>query len=266
MGLALDLQAYTSTSTGAGNFIAATSFTGCIQNIRNFAPTDYAKLVGFSRKGATVGTARIRSPLMHDDVQGFRVRCLAADPSSHIPHWIPNFMYSQDSPLVDGDGTNTEVEAYTASIFYSNLPGAAARLHSLADVQPLISQLVVQQVTLSTVVPPGNATSLLTSLYNVLKANRDYAVLGFESDVAFAGVGLQGADTGNLVAGFGLEADIFKQRDLFIRKSQEFGLPLIPVINAANAPATNVVVYNDVVAASANIGVVLGLLSSNLPN
>jgi hypothetical protein len=264
MGLALDMQAYTSTSTGAGNFIAATAFTGGITNIRNFAQTDYAKIIAFSRKGATAGTARIRSSLMHDDVQAFRVRCPAADPTDHIPQWVPNTMYAQDSPLVDGDGTNTEVEAYTLSVFYSNLPGASARLHMLADVQPLIDQLIVQQVTITAVVPPNPATGLLTSLYNTLKANRDYAVLGFETDVPLAGVGIQGADTGNLVAGMGVPADIFKTRDCFVRYSTEYQLPLIPVINAANAPATLVVVYNDVAAAASNIGVVLGLLRNNL--
>lgn len=264
MGLALDMQAYTSTSTGAGNFIAATAFTGGITNIRNFAGTDDCELVGFTRKGATAGTARIRSALMHDDVQGIRVRCVAADPTDHITNYVTNQMYAQDSPIIDGDGTNTEVEAYTISLYYSNLPGAAARLHAPADVMPLIDQIVVQQVTISAVAPPNPATGLLTSLYNVLKANRDYAVLGFQTDVPLAGVGLQGADTGNLVAGFGIPADIFKTRDIFVRKSTELSLPLVPVINAANAPATNVVVYNDVAAASSNIGVVLGYLRSNL--
>ena len=257
MGLGLDMQAYQSTSTGAGNFIAATAFTGSITNIRNFMPTDYAKLIGFSRKGATAGTARIRSALMHDDVQAFRVRALAADPTDHLPHWVPQTMFAQDAPLIDGDGTNTEVEAYTTTVYYSNLPGANARLHMLGDVQPLIDQLVVQQVTITAVVPPAPATALLTSLYNILKANRDYAVLGFQSDVALAGVGIQGADTSNLVAGFGMPADIFKTRDIFVRKSQEYGLPLIPVINSANAPATNLVVYNDIAAANANVGVVM---------
>lgn len=264
MGLGLDLQAYTSTSTGAGNFIAATLFTGSIANIRNFAGTDRALLIGFSRKGATAGTMRMRSSLMHDDVQNLRYRALAADPTDHIPHWVPNLMYAQDSPLVDGDGTNTEVEAYTISVYYSNLPGVNARLHMPADVLPNIDQLIVQQVTISAVAPPNSATALLTSLYNTLKANRDYAVLGIVSDTALAGVGLQGADTGNLVAGFGIPADTFKTRDIFLRKSQEYGLPLVPVINAANAPATNLVVYNDVAAANANVGVVLGLLRQNL--
>lgn len=266
MGLALDMQAYTSTSTGAGNFIVATPFTGGISNIRNFASTDTAKLLGFSRKGATVGTARIRSALMHDDVQSFRVRCIAADPTDHIPNWVPNTMYAQDSPIIDGDGTSTEVEAYTISIYYSNLPGAAARLHSPADVMPLIDQIVVQQVTVSYVAPSVPATAILTSLYNTLKANQDYAVLGIETDVPAAGIGIQGADTGNLVAGFGIPADIFKTRDIFLRKSTEFGLPLVPVINAANAPATNVVVFNDVAAASSNVGIVLGYLRTPLPS
>lgn len=264
MGLGLDMQAYTSTSTGAGNFIAATNFTGSIANVRNFAPTDYAKLIAFSRKGATAGTARIRSSLMHDDVQAIRVRAIAADPTDHIPQYINNLLYSQDSPLVDGDGTNTEVEAYTISVFYSNLPGVQARLHMVADVSPLIDLLVVQQVTITAVVPPNPATIALTSLYNTLKANRDYAVLGFETDIPLAGVGIQGADTGNLVAGMGVPADIFKTRDCFLRYSNEYNLPLVPVINAANAPSTNVVVYNDVGAAGSNVGVVLGLLRQNL--
>jgi hypothetical protein len=266
MGLGLDLQFYTSTSTGAGNFIAATSFTGSIANIRNFASTDYAKLVAFGRKGATAGTGRIRSALMHDDVQGLRVRALAADPTSHVPHWAPNLMYAQDSPIIDGDGTNTEVEAYVAGIYYSNLPGVAARLHMPADVLPLIDQLVAQQVTISAVAPPAIATALITANYNTLKANRDYAILGFQSDTALLAVGVQGADTGNLIAGGPCPADIFKTRDYFIRESNELSLPLVPVINAANAPATNLVVANDVVAASANVTLIMGLLRQNLSN
>ena len=264
MGLALDLQFYTSTSTGATNFIAATSFTGSIGNIRNFAPTDYAKLLAFGRKGATVGTARIRSALMHDDVQGIRARALAADPTSHIPHWLPNLMYSQDAPLVDGDGTNAEVEAYMIAVYYSNLPGAAARLHMPADVLPNIDQIVAQQVTITAVVPPNVATALITANYNTMKANRDYAVLGFQADSALLAVGIQGADTGNLVAGGPCPADIFKTRDYFVRESEEFGLPLIPVINAANAPATNLVVANDVAVVGANVTLILGLLRQNL--
>lgn len=264
MGLGLDLQFYTSTSTGAGSFIVGTNFTGSIPNIRNFAATDYAKLLAFGRKGATAGTGRMRSALMHDDVQGIRVRALAADPTSHIPHWIPNLMYAQDSPIIDGDGTNAEVEAYVIAIYYSNLPGVAARLHMPGDILPNIDQIVAQQVTISAVAPPATATALITSLYNTLKANRDYAVLGYQSDTPLLAVGLQGADTGNLIAGGPCPTDIFKTRDYFIRESEEFGIPLIPVINAANAPATNVVVANDIVAASANVTFILGLLRQNL--
>lgn len=266
MGLGLDVQCFTSTSTGAGNFITATPFTGGISAIRNFQPTDQAQLLEFGRKGATVGTARIRSALFHDDVQGLRVRALAADPTSHVPHWQPNLLYSQDAPIVDGDGTNTEVEAYAYSVYYSNLPGVAARLHSPADVLPLIDVILAQQVTISAVAPPGFATTAITSLYNTLKANRDYAVLGYQSDAALLAVGLQGADTGNLICGGTCELDIFKTRDKFVRMSYEYELPLIPVINAANAPSTNVVVYNDIVAANANVTFLLGLLRTNLPN
>lgn len=264
MGLGLDLQAFQSTSTGAGNFIAATAFTGSVFPIRNFAGTDKALLLGFGRKGATAGTARIRTNLFHDDLQAIRVRALAADPTSHIPHWVPNLLYAQDTPTVDGDGTNLEVEAYWASIYYSNLPGVAARLHSPADILPNVDLLVGQQVTISAVAPPAFATATLTSLYNTLKANRDYAILGFQSDTALLAVGIQGADTGNLVAGYGCPTDIWKTKDAFVRLAYEYQLPLIPVINAANAPATNVNVYNDIAAAGANVTFILGLLRQNL--
>lgn len=264
MGLGLDLQAFTSTSTGAGNFIAATPFTGSVAAVRNFAGTDKALLLGFGRKGATVGTARLKSNLFHDDLQALRFRALAADPTSHIPHWVPNLLYAQDAPAVDGDGTNLEVEAYWTSLYYSNLPGAGARLHSPADILPNVDLLVGQQVTISAVAPPAFATALLTSLYNTLKANRDYAVLGFQSDVALAAVGIQGADTSNLVAGYGCPTDIWKTKDAFVRLSYEYQLPLIPVINAANAPATNVNVYNDIAAAGVNVTFILGLLRQNL--
>jgi hypothetical protein len=265
MGLGLDLQAFQSTSTGAGNFIAATPFTGSVAQVRNFAGTDRALLLGFGRKGATVGTARIRSNLFHDDLQGIRVRALAADPTSHLPHWVPNLLYAQDAPTLDGDGTNLEVEAYWLSIYYSNLPGVAARLHSPADILPNVDLVYGQEVQITAVVPPGFATSNLASLYNTTKANRDYAVLGFQSDTALAAIGIQGADTGNLVAGYGCPTDIWKTKDAFVRLAYEYQLPLIPVINAANLPSTNLNVYNDVAAVGARVTLILGLLRQNLP-
>lgn len=264
MGLGHDSQFLTSTSTGAGNFIAATLFNGSVAQVRNFALTDTAKLTAFGRKGATVGTARMRTALMHDDLQGLRFRALAADPTNHVPHWAPNLMFSQDAPLIDGDGTNLEVEAYFYSVFYNNLPGAQARLHMPGDILGLIDVIVAQQVTITAVVPPNVATIGLTSLYNTLKANRDYAVLGYQSDTPLLFVGLQGADTGNLVTGGACPTDIFKTRDHFLRESYEFGIPLVPVINAANAPATNLVVANDVAAAGSNVTFILALLRSNL--
>lgn len=265
MGLALDQQFYQSTSTGAGNFIAATNFTGGISNIRNFTAPSSAQLVSFGRKGATAGTARLRSNLFHDDVQGIRVRALAGDPSSKIPRWVLQRMFAQDTLTVDGDGTNLEVEAYSTGVFYSDLGGAAARLHSPGDILPLVDLIHGVEVSLAAVAPPAVATSALTSLYNVLKANRDYALLGMLTDNALLCAGIQGQDTSNMVCGFPLEADAFKTRDLFVRMSYETGLPLIPVINAANAPGTNLVIANDIVVAANRVTLILGLLRQNLP-
>ena len=264
MGLGLDIQAYQSTSTGAGNFIAATPFTGSIANIRNFPPTDRALLLGFGRKGATAGTARIRSNLFHDDLQGLRVRALAADPTSHIPHWVPNLLYAQDAPTLDGDGTNLEVEAYWEAVYYSNLPGVAARLHSPADILPNVDLIFGQEILISAVAPPAFASANIGSLYNTSKANRDYALLGFQSDTALLAIGIQGSDTGGLVAGFGCPADIWKTKDAFVRLAYEYNLPLIPVINSANIPSTNLNVYNDIAAANARVTLILGLLRQNL--
>lgn len=264
MGLALDTNAYTSTSTGAGNFIAAAPFAGDVAAVRNFGAADVANLVSFGRKGATVGTARIRSALFHDDVQGLRFRALAADPTDHLGHYDFNTLYAQDAPLVDGDGTNLEVEAYVTTTWYRNLPGAAARLYMPADVLPNIDVYVAQQVTITAVVPPNWASIGLVSLYNTLKPNRDYAVLGFQSDVPLAGVAILGSDTGNLKAGGPCPADIFKTRDYFVKLASDSQLPMIPVINAASAPATNAMVANDIAAVGANVTFILGLLRQNL--
>jgi len=264
MGLCYDTNSYTSTSTGAGNFIASANYAGDTNVVRNFAQTDKAFLLSFGRKGATAGTARIRSNLFHDDVQGIRVRALAADPTDHLLDQALNLLYSQDSPLIDGDGTNAEVEQYWTATYYTNLPGAQARLHMPADVTPLIQLIVAQQVTITAVIPPNWASIALTSLYNTLKANRDYAVLGYQVDTVLGAVALQGADTANFKVGGPGILDIYKTRDYFVRTSIESGLPCIPVINAANAPATNLLVANDVAAVGANVTFILALLSQNL--
>jgi hypothetical protein len=202
--------------------------------------------------------------LFHDDVQGIRVRALVADPTDHLQHYDLNKLYSQDAPLIDGDGTNAEVEAYITATYYTNLPGAAARLHMPSDVMSLIDVYLAQQVTISAVAAGNWASAALTSLYNTLKANQDYAVVGFQSDTALSAVAILGADTGNLKVGGPCPADIFKTRDYFLKLSADSGMPMVPVINAANAPSTNVMVANDIVAANANVTFILGLLKTPL--
>ena len=68
-----------------------------------------------------------------------------------------------------------------------------------------------------------------------MKANTDYALVGYLIDVECAAVRWRGADTGNLgVGGPGDELGRDYTSDWFMRLSRHYGMPLVPVFNSAN--------------------------------
>jgi hypothetical protein len=186
----------------------------------------------------TTGTLRVRSPKLHDNVQGLRYKIPINDPCPILPYAYSQILSPQDTLTVEQSGSATagDIEQGCLLIYYPVLPGADARLFGVADILPRIKNLVTVENSITGGTGGGYSGEVaLNATFDLLKANTDYALLGYTVDTKCACVGWRGADTGNLrVGGPGGPAMRFLTCEWFVELSRYFNLPLIPVINSAN--------------------------------
>jgi hypothetical protein len=264
MGLAVDTIGLYAANPGSGG-AAPTVNSGDSLTIRAFTPSSYAGLENVYHQAATEGFIQIRSPLLHDNVRGMRFQPSETPAGLIIPEYLSEPVKPMDTLSVLMSGGTAETDAAAIQIGYDDLPGAAARLHSWGDISGLIAHIKPVAVSLTTSGTAGVWTdTVITTTEDLMEANRDYAVLGFITDVALCAVGVKGAETGNLrVCGPGiLRSDLTSQ--FFVRQSQSMGKPRIPVFNSANRYAF----YCSTLCASASatpvVQFVLAMLSQNL--
>jgi len=251
----------------------STTFTGVTFNsgdsgvVRNFAQTDTAYLERITRAGATSGAARVLSPLLHDNVRG--ISFTSAETPTHylMPQQRGEKLNPQDTLTVQVTGGTAETDLVALSIYYSNLPGASARLYNWSDIMPLIAHIKPMEVDCTNSGTAGLWTdTVITTTENLLKANTDYAVLGYVTDIAQAMVGIKGLETGNLrVCGPGTTLTD-TTTNFFVEWSQREQTPHIPVFNSANNGSTYVSTCDTTASTTPKVQLILAELSSNLPS
>src|SRR5579863_1370037 len=134
MGLAIDTPAFIATNPGAS--AAGVFVTGDSGVIRNFAGTDRALLAELFRQGVTEGLVAVRSPLLHDAVRGVQFTPSETPSALLIPRRLLQPLRPQDTLSAFIGGGGAEVDMGAMQVWYSNLPGANARLHLWTDIQP----------------------------------------------------------------------------------------------------------------------------------
>lgn len=223
--------------TNPGATITATApFPGDTLTVRNFDPPNNAWLVDVYGQAAATGVIRIRSPRLHDNVQGIRFRDIAATNRGLLSEWQRQKLYAQDALITEMSGGAAETDGFGYIVYYEDLPGASARLIDVNTVHARGVNLVNIEVANAAGAAVGNrsASAALNASFDLLKANTDYAILGYEADVVGLSVGMRGIDTGNLRIGGPMTTERIETRDLFARLSQENGVPMIPIVNSAN--------------------------------
>ena len=240
MGLAMDLQAGYATNPGS-TITALTPSPNDSFVVKSFAPSANAYLEQLIRAGAESGIIRVRSPLMHDYVQGIRFSCAAGNSGNLLGELVNQPLYTQDTLVVEVTGASAASDVGVIGIYYTDLGGASARLAMPADISGRVRNIVGIEVDVTSSATPGTwADTVLTATEDVLHANTDYAVLGYFCSATVSAVALRGPDTSNLrVGGPGLIPPYFNS-EYFVRLSERTGLPHIPIINSANKGGTYV--------------------------
>ncbi len=186
----------------------------------------------------TAGTLRIRSPRLHDQVQGIRLDVTASEPKPLLPEGTGQRLFPQDTLTVDlsGSATASDIETACLLVYYQDLPGIDSQLRMPSEVIPRIRHLVTVENTLALGTAGGySGEEAIDAEFDLLRANTEYAILGYLVDAECSAVRWRGPFSGNLgIGGPGDELGRDYTRSWFINLSQEHDLPLIPVFNAAD--------------------------------
>ena len=237
MPAAMEMIGGQGTAIGA-TLAALTALTGNSFTVRNGNPGADILLLQVWSDVQVAGTLRVRSPRFHDNVQGIRYDTVIGDLKPVLPWGLPEPLLPQDNMTVElaGSAVAGDIEQVMLLLYYADLPGSAARLESWESIAPRIEHIVTVENTISTGVA-GNYSGeeSISAEFDLLKANTDYALLGYLVDTECAAVGWRGADTGNYRVGGPGEPDLRDiTKDWFVLLSQAYGLPCIPVFNAGN--------------------------------
>jgi hypothetical protein len=237
MGLGLEVISGYVTAPST-TFTAWTMAAGNTLTVRNARLESKVRLLQAWADNQTAGNLRIRSPKLHDNVQGIRLYIVASDTTPRLPNRHNQLLIPQDTLIVEqtGSATSGDIESGCLLVFYEDLPGCDSRLISAEDVYTRGVNTLTVENTLSLGTAGGySGEEAINAEFDLLKANTDYAIAGYLVSAECACVRWRGADTGNL--GIGAPGSDDKPNvtaSFFLDLSRLHGLPLVPVFNAAN--------------------------------
>ena len=217
---------------------ALTMMSGNTLQVRNTGLDKPISLIAAWARNQTAGVLRIRSPLLHDNVQGMRFGAAANAPRNLIPVPGKQALEPQDTLIVElsGSATAGDIEQAFLINYYDDLPGVEGRFLTAAEFYELNCVLVTIENTLALGTGGGwSGEEALNAEYNLLRANTDYALLGYTLSANCGAVRWRGTDIGNL--GVGGPGDSVNTNDTarwFVSLAEATGMAMIPVINSAN--------------------------------
>lgn len=265
MGLAVDTILGAVTNSAAGTTV--TVAPGDSLTVRSFNDPALARLDGITRKGATAGFGRVRSPLFHDDVQGIRFQTGEAPSVFELPPSLGQNLTSQDTLIAEANSGAADSTILALHVYYENVGGTSARLFSPGDIRGNVKNIKPVEVDCAASATLGQwSDTVITTTEDLLHANTDYAVLGFLSNVSVGLIGIRGQETGNLrITGPGttLNEDT---ADYWWKLSDRHGVPYIPVVNAANKGSIFVSLADNAASTAVKVTLILAELANNLPN
>lgn len=215
-----------------------------------------------------VGEFRVRSPRMHDDVNGVRVAAPAGVNEVAACEAFSHPLYSQDSLIVEAfftvAPTATHISMGAIQVYYQDLPGVAAQYRTWAEIAPNVIDYLAVPVTPTSGATAGNwGTGVaINSTVDTFRANTLYALIGYVAPLGNGFWSVLGPDIGNLFVGGPVGNSIVDQRKWFYWMELESGKPSIPIINSQNKAATLVQNADQTAATARTISLIFARLSA----
>lgn len=265
MGKAFEVVDTFRTAAGADAApVATVAYAGDTLGVRNFPDPTRSWLSALWTVGATDGIARVRSPRLHDNVQGLRFRIDGGTGARDLFSEVERQMlYAQDNLIAEVQAGAAETDGLSWLNYYEDLPGADARLATIDEISPRVVNLVNVEVALAAGAAIGarSASVALNGTFDLLVANTDYALLGYECDAVGQSIGIRGPDTGNLRIGGPATTERMETRDFFARLGKKLGVPTIPIINSANKAGTLIDNCQVIVGVAMNVTLIMAELA-----
>jgi hypothetical protein len=189
------------------------------------------------------------------------------NPQTLIPGFLTQKLYSTDVLSVTANATTgTNKLTATFNVRYENLGGINARLYHWNEIGPNIVNLVgieVQPQASSTVGLFGTGVAL-NSVDARLKANTDYAWLGYTSSIPVSAIVMNGVDVGNLYVGGPGSTDAGSTGSFFVEQALKYQSAHIPVVNSNNQGGTFIYCADVTASSHPNVTLYFGELRNRL--
>lgn len=237
MGKALELVTAIATAAAAAGSAAAAA-AGNSLTVRPAKEGSDIWMLSLWADVQTAAFARIRSPRLHDAVDGIKTDTIVSDPTPVWPQGFKQRLYPNDvlDVTIAGGAVAGDIESVCFLVHYADLVGTDARLITWEEFMQRALHLMVVENTLALGAGGGySGEEAINAEDDNGKANTEYALAGYTVDTECAAVRWRSSDTGNLgVGGPGVETDRELTRDWFLNLARLTGLALIPVFNFTN--------------------------------
>lgn len=237
--------------------------TGAVQY---FDPGSHGYIIDVWADINDPGTLRLRSPNLHDNVNGINLNVPTLTPTPVLPADYNQHLVQNDTITIEiADNGTAGVGGISSLWYYDNLPGANANLFRWEEIRNQVKNIMGCKVSMTVSGTRGTyvGSTGITATQNQFHASANYALLGYETNQQYQSVGITGPDTSNRrVGGPGTTPDIMDVRQWFIDLSKKSTFPCIPVFNQQNLAATVVDVIDTENKGNGNVTLIFAELNS----
>ena len=229
----MQMQLVSAMGTAINTTLAAlTAVTGDSLTVPTFPDTKKAWILQVWADVQVAGTARLRWPQGHDNVNGIRVDTIIGDTTPMLPWGFPVRIYPNTPISVElaGSAVAGDVEHVCMLQLYEELPGQLGQYISPADLKGKMEALVTVENTITTgTAGIWSGAEAISAEINQFRSDLNYAILGFKTDTECAGVGYRANAWANTrIGGPGIETEPWLVSDWFAYLSTTYGYACIP--------------------------------------